>query len=236
MRVLQVIGWAFLGVAAVMLAVTAVLYVRDWSFTRSAARAAGTVTALVPSSAGTNASSVSDRVRFTTADGRPVEFVETLSTSPPRHAVGDRVTVLYDHDEPTSAMLDDFWSHRLGVVIVSVFTGIFGVLGAVFSLIGVLAGRRRARIMRDGVPVMADFVETITDHHFRINGRHPFRVVAEARDPMGKVQRFTSELVRTDPTERLRGRKVRVIVDRSDGGYVVDLAGVVDDRDFWRAR
>lgn len=235
MRVLQVIGWAFLGVAAVMLVVIGVLYARDASFTAAAGHATGTVTELVRSGGGSS-NSVSSRVRFTTAEGRAVEFVETLSTYPPRNAVGDRVPVLYDRNQPMSAMLDDFWSHRLGVVIVGVFAGIFGVLGAIFSLIGWTAGRRRARILRDGVPVLADFVEAYPDRRFRINSRHPFRVVAEARDPRGQVRRFTSELVRRDPTERLAGQKIKVIVDRSGGGYVVDLSGMVDERDFWRAR
>ncbi len=236
MRVLQVIGWAFLGVAAAMLVVIAGLYLRDRSFTDSAGRATGVVVGLERNSGDSSSNSVSSRVRFTTGEGRTVEFVETLSTYPPRNAVGDRVPVLYDRDQPMSAMLDDFWSHRLGVVIVGVFAAIFGTLGAIFSLIGLAAGRRRARILANGTPVMADFVEVISDRNLRVNGRYLFRVVAEARDPMGRVRRFKSEPVRSDPTHLLVGRKIKVIVDRSGGGYVVDLAGMVDDRDVWRAR
>ena len=231
MRVLQVIGWAFLGVAAVMLLVTGTLHFRDRAFSAAAGRAEGVVTALVG-----KGDTVSSRIRFVTPSGGSREFVETLSTSPPRHAMGDRVVVLYDRDDPASAMIDDFWSHRLGVVICSVFAGIFGAIGGVFSLLGMMAGRRRARILRNGVPVLADFLEAYQDRHFRINGRHPFRVVAQAPDAMGRLRRFTSELVRKDPTEQLRGRKVKVVVDGSDGGYVVDLSGVVEDRHFWRAR
>lgn len=235
MRVLQVIGWAFLGVAAVCLIVMGVLWTRDAMYTRSSLRATGTVIELVAKSAD-NSAGVSDRVRFTTADGHDVEFVEMLSTYPPRYDVGDQVTVLYDLKEPASAMIDDFWSHYLGVFVVSIFLGIFGTLGAIFSLIGWLAGRRRARIMRDGVPVMADFVEAVKDYHFKINSRHPFRVVAEARDSLGSMRRYTSELVRFDPTDTLRGKKIKVVVDQAGGGYVVDLSGLIEDRYLWRAR
>lgn len=238
MRVMQVIGWVFLAVAAVMLTVAGVLYVQDRTFTESAGRATGVVTELVSKrgSDSNSGSTTSSRVHFTLADGREAEFVETISTSPPRHSVGDRVPVLYDRARPTSAMIDDFWSHRLGVVIVGAFAAIFGVLGAIFSGMGFAAGRRRARIVQNGTPVMADFVSAYPDRRFRINGSPAWRVVAEARDPMGRVRRFKSELVRHDPTHLLIGRKIKVTVDGSDGGYVVDLSGMVDERDLWRAR
>ena len=46
----------------------------------------------------------------------------------------------------------------------------------------------------------------------------------------------------TDPISRKYAEllekqlKVKVIVDRSDGAYVVDLAGMVEDRRVWSAR
>ena len=64
-----------------------------------------------------------------------------------------------------------------------------------------------------------------------MNGAHPFRVAAQARDPRsGKLRRFDSEPIWVDPTDQLQGRKVRVLIDPArPEAYLVDLRRVVDE-------
>jgi hypothetical protein len=70
-------------------------------------------------------------VRFTTAEGRTVEFrSSTGSSSPPD--VGDRVEVLYDSDDPQDAKLSSFFDLWLWTIAL-------GGLGFMFSAFALLA-------------------------------------------------------------------------------------------------
>ncbi|MFC4256609.1 DUF3592 domain-containing protein [Altererythrobacter xixiisoli] len=229
----RLIGGIFLIVGLPFLCVAAFLLLRDASFAGNAASAEGRVGALlrqVDTEPG-EASSVtySALIRFSDQHGRAQEFSETLRTNPPRFAVGDRVSVIYDPARPSRAAVDDFWGRKGLAVIFLGLGAIFASIGAVFLSGDIRRSRMVARLQRQGVAIEADFLEVFRDRFISINHRNPFRVAAQAKDPRtGELRRFESAPIWVDPTAELLGRKLTVLIDPArPKDYYVDLSAVI---------
>lgn len=128
----------FAGVGLLLLAPAGMLYGLDRRFVARADRAEGVVVAL---EARNFQRGLKPLVEFE-AEGRRIRFHESVSSTPPSRAVGDRVPVLYEKGNPDNAMVDSFWNHHL-------LTVIFGSIGGAFLAtalgLGVAAIFRRAR-------------------------------------------------------------------------------------------
>lgn len=206
-----------------------------------AVRADGEVVELVQErSSDSSASLLAPRVRFRIPDGRTFEFVSSIRSSPPAYAVGDRVVVRYDPDRPSAARIDDWLSWWF-------LPSVFGVLGAVFTLIGAALlwaswrgrspaapGRRRASgphtggsLLRDPTARRLTARVVAIDREPGEDGSTQWVVVVQARDPMGRgVLEFRSEPFDFDPGVWIaRGRQVTVAHDPDDPErYEIDLS------------
>ena len=169
-------------------------------------------------------------VTFADRDGNFQRFVDSVSSSPPRHYVGEKVPVIYDPKNPARATIDGFLERSL-------FSLVFGGVGALFALTGAgllaswwLRKRTIARLRATGVPIEAQFLECFRDTSTRLNNRNPWRVACQAVHPAtGKLQRFESETLWVDPSETIAGKPLRVWIDRQDpGAYFVDLSDQVE--------
>ena len=130
--------WGALAIAVVVLVAGAATLVHTIRFVQGADRAAGTVIEL--------RSEVSDGdevfypvVRFTTAEGRSVEFVSSSGSSPPSESVGDEVEVLYDPDDPNDAQLSGFFHLWLWPLVLGPLGLIFGCFALFAPRFGLLA-------------------------------------------------------------------------------------------------
>lgn len=233
MQTSKLVGWIFATTGVVLLAGAAFIYQSDAIFAARARSASGEVVELVRSSSrdsdGDTAQSYASRIRFTTEDDRPIEFVETISSNPPRHAPGEQVRLLYDPATPSHAIVDDFWGRRGLLVIFTPLGVLFAALGIFLSTATLRRARRRARLLRSGRQVEAEFLQVFEDRSLRINGRYPFRVVAQANDPVtGKLRRFESPPIWVDPTSKLEGTTVKILLDRLGQRYLMELTDIVD--------
>lgn len=148
---LLIIGAVFAGIGVILGAVCLLIVALDNDFRSSAVRTEGTVIGYEtrygnhrdddngPSRRSVTYAPV---VRFTTEDGRTIEFTSGVSRSN-KPLNGTKVDVLYDPDNPQHAKVDDMAGRLLAPVIT-------GGLGALFLLIGLLLlalhlrARRRA--------------------------------------------------------------------------------------------
>lgn len=234
MQTMRLVGWIFALVGAVLLIAAGVIYQRDKAFAGAARSATGQVVEQVQSWSkdhdGRTSRGYASRVRFTVEDGRAVEFIETVFSYPPRHAEGEQVPVLYDPDRPSQAMIDDFRGRYTALAIVGALGTIFAMLGVPLVTVAVRSARRKARLLRTGRPIEAEFLHVFLDDSLEINGKHPFRVAAQVRDQTtGKLRRFDSPPIWVDPTALLEGRKVTVLIDSAGEDYLVDLSDLVDE-------
>jgi hypothetical protein len=169
------VATTFLVVGLAMVAGTAYWVLHTGQLARGAQRAPGTVIELERS----NSNTYHPVVRYRTAAGLDVTFRSSHGSSPPSHAVGEAVEVLYDESDPSAARIRSFASLWLGPIIV-------GGIGSVFVLVGggVIYWRRRAAelaqyLRRHGTPVQTEFQNAEINTQLRVNGRHPWRIVTQ---------------------------------------------------------
>lgn len=215
-------GYIFGTIGAVMLAFTATVHFYQQAAFADAISAQGTVIGYGQRSSSGSA----PIVQFRDKNGQYHRFESNVSSGPPRYAVGDPVTVKYQPDKPSSAAIDDFLGNYLFVLI-------FGGIGFVFFAIGAgiliaVFGRKRTitKLLERGLPVQAKYIETYRDTSVKVNGRSPYRVVAQAAHPgTGKLQQFKSEMLWVDPSEQMQAQSVKVLVNpNKPKQYYVDLS------------
>ncbi|AXK71235.1 hypothetical protein DWG18_02320 [Lysobacter sp. TY2-98] len=107
------------------------------------------------------------------------------------------------------------------------------MVGLVFVAIGVgMAIFRYRRIvfigemMRTGRRVKARVIQVQLDTSLEVNGRNPFRIVAQAQDPSSKEMHvYKSWSIGFDPSEFLGTGEITVYVDRaSSKRYYMDTS------------
>ena len=91
----------------------------------------GTITDLVESSGSEGGTTYSAVVRFQTADGREIQWTESMASNPPAGKRGDQLLMKYDPANPQSARIAK--TSRLWFMPM-----LFGGLGALFFAIGVV--------------------------------------------------------------------------------------------------
>lgn len=72
------------------------------------------------------------KIRFTTQSGKEVEFVAKTGSSESDVKIGDKVTILYNPENPRYAYRNEWWDLWFGVVVMT-------SLGAIFIICGISA-------------------------------------------------------------------------------------------------
>lgn len=217
----------FLVLGVVFLVVAVVTFVLTLRFVAGAERVTGTVTDVSRETDSEGEVLFYPVVRFTTAEGRTLEFrSSTGSSSPPQP--GDRVEVLYDPDDPQDARLSGFFDVWLLPIV-------FGFIGVVASTVSLVAIRRTRGLSKadaeglraHGLRVEGNSPRVVYCDDVDVQGSSPFRVEVDVRDPTrDEVRVLRSEYVWFDPAPYLEGRDaVDVYLDpKRPERYLVDLS------------
>jgi hypothetical protein len=131
----------FLSIGLLLLAGAAYLTFDTRSWLARSVEAQGVVVELVATRDRDGNVLFAPKVRFETANGKPVEFLSSLRTNPPAYAVGQSVRVLYDPEKPGSAALAGFFSLWFVPIVL-------GFIGTVFTAVGVAVAVVRRRMAR----------------------------------------------------------------------------------------
>jgi hypothetical protein len=203
---MSVIAIVFSLIGGISGAVAVVMSAAQLDFLSNVVRAPGEVVRNVRQ--GSNKSGVRPVVRFQDETGATFEFTAPIGNSPAQFDVGEAVTVVYPPGEPDEAKIDNWLQLWFGPMLSGFFVLVFGGIGIGF-LIPFLRQRLRARWAREhGAQVHAKFSGVEHDRTTRINGRSPYKVFADWRNPVdGKLYRFQSQKVLWfDPTAQLSQR------------------------------
>ena len=92
-------------------------------FVQSAEHAEGTVIELVESSGNQGGRTFSPVVEYTDHQGKQHKYRSNVNSNPSPYSVGDKVSILYDRDHPSSATID----HWLYLYL---FPLVFGIIAA----------------------------------------------------------------------------------------------------------
>jgi hypothetical protein len=121
--------FAFVG-GAIALGAGVLLGVRTVKFERRAIRASGVVIDNVANMDGSqNQVCYYPKIRFRTNEGLDVTFISSSGNNDSGFRVGEAVTVLYDPQRPTRAVIDSFWS-RWGLSVILIGLGLVALIAA----------------------------------------------------------------------------------------------------------
>ncbi len=232
MRLVAIAKWLFLGVGLAMLVGAALLANATRGFLARAVSAQGTVVDLEASSSkdsdGRATTYYRPIVQFVAANGERLEVRSRTGSNPPSHARGETVEVLYAPDEPRSARIRGFFELWGGAAILGGIGGVFSAIGGGIFAFGALRRRRREWLRRNGTRIDATFQRVEENAAITVQGRHPYRIVAQWLDPAkNEVHVFRSEDLWFDPAPYLRSRDgaIPVLVERGNPKrYWVDLS------------
>lgn len=134
------------------------------------------------------------------AEGREVEFPGEIGSSPPAYAVGQKVAVLYPPGRPEDGWIDGVWERFLFPAVFGLFGLAFGGIGGCLLIADVRKAKARRRALASGTPVEATVIDVRYDTSMQVNGRSPWVLVAEFRDPgSGRTHTFTSPRLWDNP-------------------------------------
>ena len=217
MKVTTVVGGGFLIFGVLALAGSGASLVSTSRFLETAVSVPGVVTDLVPKRGSEGRVLYSPKVHFRNRDGDSVVFVPNMSSRPPAYSVGEGVEVLYPAGNSADARIRGFFSLWGIALIAGVMGTIFSVVGAGLLLWPKWKARKAAWLRKNGQKVAAQPVEVVVDRSLQVNGRHPYRIVCEWKDPVsGETHLFRSDALWNDPSPELRDQPLTVWVAPDD--------------------
>lgn len=153
-------------------------------------------------------------VSFTTLDGTLGEHHSTTCSTPPSFDIGERVAVYYDPQDPERARIDSFEQNWIGSLIVGGIGSVFLAIGLLFVLPPLFARRRASELLATGTAVQAEVVDVELNGSLSINGRNPYRIVAQWLNPQtNKLHVFRSDNLWFDPGPYITESLVTVMID-----------------------
>ena len=155
-----------------------------------------------------------------------IVFVSSTATNPPGYAKGEKIEVLYFPAKPQEARINSFFSLWGGSVILGVMGAIFFLIGAGVTLVPMLKKRQGEYLKEQGRAIETDFQGVKVNGAVVVNGRNPFRVLTQWKDPSSsKVRVFESNNIWYDPTSHIKSQRIRVFLDKKNSKkYYVDLS------------
>ncbi|KIP96305.1 MULTISPECIES: DUF3592 domain-containing protein [Pseudomonas] len=200
--------WLFPGIGALLLAVAIGIQVSRISGEAQMMRVEGSIV---------DVEDGCPTVSFTTLDGTLGEYHSSTCSTPPSFDIGERVAVYYDPQEPERARIDSFEQNWIGSLIVGGIGAVFLAIGLLFVLPPLFAKRRAAELRVSGTAVQAELVDVELNGSLSINGRNPYRIVAQWLNPQtNKLHVFRSENLWFDPGPYISESLVTVMIDPSN--------------------
>lgn len=225
MKPMTIIKYVFTGVGSGLLIAAFFFYQSTENFIQGALTADGVVTELIRSKSD-NSTTYKPVVEFTTQNGTVVEITSSASSNPPMYTRGEAVEVFYHADSPQNGVINGFFS-LWGLAL------IFGGIGSVFFLVGIIIigfGLRRAAaieyLKRKGTPVYADFESVGRNGSIRMNGRNPYQIFAQWKNPRThEIHIFKSENLWFDPESHIDRDQIMVLIDQhAPEKYYMDVS------------
>ncbi|WP_085901275.1 DUF3592 domain-containing protein [Kiloniella majae] len=231
MKTIKILKYIFMSVGLITLSVMGIWSYTTHNFVDNAHSAQGTVIDLIQSRSSSSSSTSNSyvyrpEVIFQTATGEEVTFQSSTGSNPPAYNRGEKVSVLYNPENPQDAKIDGTLSLWLGPLILGVIGFIFSAFGIGLSVYFYKKEKLKNYLLRHGSHVTAR-IDSITENtSVRVNGRYPFQITAQWQDPVsGTLHLFKSDNIWFNPTDHIQRDTVTVLVDQSDPEkYFVDLS------------
>ena len=151
-------------------------------------------------------------VRYQTKNGKNVTFTSSSGSYPSPYKRGDRVTILYDPENPKKARIKSFRSLWLAPILCFGIGGILILTGSVILMWGRLSGNKIEWFKRNGMPIMAEIEKISVNKKIKVNGKHPYKIYAKYLNPQtNQMQVYKSKNLWIDPGRHLNEKNIKSI-------------------------
>lgn len=194
-------------------------------FLKTAVSAQGTVVELQRSRS-SDSDTYAPVVEFQTKDGSTVEFISSTSSNPPSYSRGETVEVLYQETSPERAKIKGFFALWGGALIVGIIGAIIFLIGFSIIFFGIKKSKTIEDLKKNGTRVNAEFQSVELNTTLKINGRHPYHILAQWQNPTTtEIHIFNSDNLWFDPTDYIKTDMIEVLVDmQNPKKYHVDTS------------
>ncbi|WP_297474794.1 DUF3592 domain-containing protein [uncultured Photobacterium sp.] len=163
-----------------------------------------------------NSSSYAPVVYFSDSNDIGYEFTSSVSSNPPSYQVGEFVEVMYLESNPNEAKINEFFSLWGLPLILAFFGMVFSSIGFGMLVFDLLKNRKGNYLVENGLKVEAKFSSVEINYSLQVNGRNPYRIVAEWLDPESNhIYIYKSKNLWFDPTDYIRNEYISVYVDKA---------------------
>ena len=145
------------------------------------------------------------------------EYESTLNGYSSSFYEGKKIEIYYDKDNP----------NKIGMKSLDLLFLILPGIGLIFLVIGgtgifIKINRRNLgkRLKENGELIYADYVETIINISYSVNGRHPYKIICEWTNPLdGEEYTFKSKNIWSNPEDIIEERNIKqfpVYIDKNN--------------------
>jgi len=144
------------------------------------------------------------------------EYESTLSGYSSSFYEGKEIEIYYDKDNP----------NKIGMKSLDLLFLIFPGLGLISLIIGVTGISAKARgkkserrLKENGELIYADYVETIINTSYSVNGRYPYKIICEWTNPVDSEEyMFKSKNIWSNPEDIIEEKNIKqfsVYIDKN---------------------
>ena len=138
---------------------------------------------------------------------------------------GKEIEIYYDKDNPNKIGMK---SLDLLILIVPGIGLIFLIIGGTGILVKVNKKKLEKRLRENGELIYADYVETIINTSYRVNGRYPYKIICEWTNPVDSEEyMFKSRNIWSNPEDIIEEKNIKqfpVYIDKNNKKkYFVDI-------------
>jgi hypothetical protein len=135
--------------------------------------------------------------------------------------------VFYRRGTPDDAELDGYFSLWGAATILAGLGTVFTLIGAGFFVVMHVSRKREEELRASGLRITTVFTSVEMNKLVRVNGRHPFRVLAQWQNPTtSQVHLFHSQNLFFDPANFIApGKEITVFIERGNPKrYYMDVS------------
>ncbi len=158
-----------------------------------------------------------------------LHLIESSSGSyPPAYEIGEKVTMLYQAEDPDNAKADSLSDLWVGPIVLSILGVAFLLPALIMFIIPVLSGNKAEKLQRTGQAIKAKIVSIEQNEAISVNGRCPWRIACQWHNQLeNRVYVFYSQNFWFDPEDYIKSDEFTVFIDKSNPKkYWVDTRSI----------
>jgi hypothetical protein len=224
---MKIFTYVFGGIGLLLLAISGFLVYNHQRFMGSALKGHGEVIRLeYHRSSNGSGGTYYPVVRYTTQDGKEIEFTSSSGSNPASYEEGEKVNVMYNPKNPQEVSLPDFFSQWGAALIVGFIGAVFGSVGFGFGFYELKRKKDIQWLNMFGTPVQADYKGVKLNTSLTVNGRNPYRIHCQWIDnKTNTLYVFESDDIWFDPSGYIPSDKLKVLIDtQNPKRYYLDIS------------